>query len=393
MKSANSSIPVIVKFVLVVAVVVGLSTASISLWGSKSEKIMDIPELHIDREMTLAQFGQANNLANPVLKSVFGLQSKSDLQKKLGEFSLTNEQIRKGVEGAAALNAEEESKDWIKILIKFASWIVFLIVTFILMRRGRITPRVRKVLYLTAISIFGIVLGSDPSAMGTVKDAITLYASKGVFFPPRMIALSVFLLMVLVANKFICSWGCQAGVLQDLIFRLNRNNKDTKGILGQYKPPFVVTNTFRILFFGMFTLAAFLWSVDIIEFVDPFKIYKPMTMGAIGFGFVGLLLVSSLIIYRPWCHLFCPFGLVGWLVEKFSLFRIKVNYDSCISCEACAKACPSTVMNAILKRENTIPDCFACANCIDVCPTDSVTLAAGRRDKPPAGKFADSDVV
>ena len=244
-------------------------------------------------------------------------------------------------------------------------------------------------IYAVSITIFGIILGSDPSAMGTVKDAIALYASKGVIFPPRMIALAAFLLMVLLANKFICSWGCQAGVLQDMIFRLNRNDKDTIGIIRQHKPSFLVTNTFRVVFFTLFTLAAFLWSVDIIEYVDLFKVYKPAALGVFGIGFVGLLLAISLFIYRPWCHLFCPFGLVGWLVEKISIFKIKVNYDNCISCEACAKACPSTVMNAILKRENVIPDCFACANCIDVCPTDSVCLAAGKRDLPPEGKFAD----
>ena len=77
-------------------------------------------------------------------------------------------------------------------------------------------------------------------------------------------------------------------------------------------------------------------------------------------------------------------------LEKVSIFRIKVNYDTCISCEACAKACPSTVMDAILKREKVIPDCFACANCIDVCPTDSVCLGAGRRNFPPDGKFQGS---
>jgi polyferredoxin len=383
----NSRVAVILKFTFIVTMVITLSTASVSLWGGKSEKIMDIPELLIEETMTLAQFGQANELPNSVLKAVFGLQSKSDLQKMLSEFSLSKDQIQKKVEGASALHTEEKSKDWIKILIKFASWIAFLIFVFVLMRRRRVTPGVRKGLYLAGISIFGIILGSDPSAMGTVKDAITLYASKGVIFPPRMIALTVFLLMVLVANKFICSWGCQAGVLQDMIFRLNRNEKDTKGIIRQYKPSFLVTNTFRILFFGVFTLAAFLWSVDIIEFIDPFKVYKPAALGAAGIGFVGLLLVSSLFIYRPWCHLFCPFGLVGWLVEKISIFKIKVNYDTCISCEACAKACPSTVMNAILKQEKVIPDCFACANCIDVCPTDSVCLGAGKRDVPPEGKF------
>jgi len=383
----NSSITVILKLVIVVALVIGLSTVSVSMWGGMDEKVMDIPELLIDQGMTLAQFGQANNLANPVLKAVFGLESKNDLQKELGEFGLTDEQIRSKVEGAAALNAEEESKDWIKILLKFGLWILLLVIVFFLMKRSRITPNTRKIVYVFAISVFGIILGSDPSAMGTVKDAITLYGSKGVIFLPRMIALTAFILMVLVANKFICAWGCQAGVLQDLIFRLNRNEKDTKGIIRQYKPGFLVTNTFRVMFFGVFTLAAFLWSVDIIEFVDPFKIYKPAALGAAGLAFVGLLLASSLFIYRPWCHLFCPFGLVGWLVEKVSIFRIKVNYDTCIACEACARACPSTVMDAILKREGVIPDCFACANCIDVCPTDSVCLASGRRDKPPEGKF------
>lgn len=219
--------------------------------------------------------------------------------------------------------------------------------------------------------------------MGTVKDAITLYASRGVTFPPGMIAVTVFLLMVLVADKFICSWGCQAGVLQDLIFRLNRNSRDTKGIIRQYKPGFLITNSFRAVFFAAFTLAAFLWSVDVIEFIDPFRIYKPAAPGAFGIGFVGLVLAASLLVYRPWCHLICPFGLVGWLVEKISIFKIKVNYETCISCEACAGACHSTVMNAILKRDNVIPDCFACATCIDVCPTDSVCLAAGKRDTPP----------
>ena len=132
---------------------------------------------------------------------------------------------------------------------------------------------------------------------------------------------------------------------------------------------------------------AVLSAYDLINPNDPFKIYKPAALGALGLGFVGLLLVGSLFVYRPWCHLFCPFGLVGWLLEKVSLFKIKVNYDTCTACEACARACPSTVMNAILKRENVIPDCFACASCIGVCPTGSVNLAAGKRNTPPPGKF------
>jgi formate hydrogenlyase subunit 6/NADH:ubiquinone oxidoreductase subunit I len=78
---------------------------------------------------------------------------------------------------------------------------------------------------------------------------------------------------------------------------------------------------------------------------------------------------------------------VGWIVEKISIFKIHVDYDTCIACEACAKACPSSVMEAILKRERTIPDCFSCATCIGVCPTNSIRLKSGKRTMPPEGKF------
>ena len=390
-RKSNSAI--ILQFVLLLALVVVLSLVSAWVWGGKPEEIPETPELVFQEGMTLEEFGQSNDLPNAVLKTVFGIQSKADLSKGLDQFNLTHEQITEKVDKSLALAAEEESKDWIKILVKFVLWIVFLIVVFFMMRQGRITPKVRRWLYLTAIALFGIVLGSDPSAMGTVKDAIVLYASKGVIFPPRMIALTIFLLMVLIANKFICSWGCQAGVLQDMIFRLNRSPKDTRGIIKQYKPRFLVTNTIRVVFFTVFTLVAFLWAIDIIEYVDPFKIYKLYALGAFGIGAVALLMITSLFVYRPWCHLFCPFGLVGWLVEKVSIFKIKVDYETCIACEACSKACPSTVMNAILKREHVIPDCFACANCIDICPSVSISLASGKRQMPPKGKFENEKVA
>lgn len=374
-------------FILLIAVVVIFSFISTKIWGGRPETLPEAQELTFKAEMTIAEFGNQNRLPIPVLKKVFDLKTKEDLQKKIGDFSLSRKEISDRVNRAAALSAEYESKNWVKIPVKFISWIIFLIIAFRLMRKAQITPMRRKVLYFIASIIFGVILGSDPSAMGTVKDAIVLLAAKGAIFPPRMIALTIFLLMVFLANKFICSWGCQVGVLQDLVFRLNRNPKDSKGIFKQIKPPFFVTNTVRILFFGVFTLIAFIWAVDSIDIIDPFKVYKPAMVGMIGGVFIGAVLVSSLFIYRPWCHLFCPFGLVGWLVEKISIFKIQINYETCIACESCARACPSTVMNAILKREHVIPDCFACGTCIGACPTDSIHFLAGKRSRPPADKF------
>ena len=383
----RSELGIVVSFVVLMGLVVVLSSVSVSLWGKKPEKAPVQKELVFQEGMTVSEFGTTNQLPNTVLKEVFGLVSKEDLQKKVTEFKYSQDQIAARVNKVSALEGEHASKDWTKILVKFVFWFLFLGFVFSLMRKRRITAKNRRWVLLSAVVLFGIILGSDPSPMGTVKDAIALFAESGVIFPPRMIALAVFLILVLAANKYICTWGCQVGTLQDFIFRLNRDPKDRKGIFRQFKPSFLLTNTIRVVFLGVFVLVAFLWKMDFIEFIDPFKTYNPGKIALAGGIFIGVLSVASLFVYRPWCHFFCPFGLVGWIVEKKSLFKIKVNYDTCTACGTCTKACPSTVMDAILKQDRVTPDCFSCATCIESCPTDSIHFAAGKRSKPPAGKF------
>ncbi len=304
----------------------------------------------------------------------------------MSAFGLSEAELSARVRKSLALYNEEGSKNWKKIALKFALWLAFLGAVFSLLRRGLVKATLRKALYLAAITLFGVVLGSDPSPMGTVKDAIVLFGAKHAVFPPRLAALAVFLLLVVLANKFICAWGCQLGALQDLLFRLSRDSSG-RSLFKQYKPAFAFTNTVRIIFFCLITAAALVWGWDLVEPVDPFKIYNPALLKTAGWLFLGALLAASLFIYRPWCQLLCPFGLTGWLAEKVSVFKIKVNYSTCISCGACARACPSTVMKAILRRDKVIPDCFACGECQQVCPTRSISFSAGRRELPPAGKY------
>jgi NAD-dependent dihydropyrimidine dehydrogenase PreA subunit len=383
-----NGIKVIVYFLVIVFAVVFLSSLSNRLMGGKTEEMKEQKPLSITESMTIEEFGKVNGLSKEVLKEVFGATRKEDLQKTIGETGIPKEEVLSKITKEGALEKEFESKNWVLIPIKFVLWFGFLTMVFIFMRKGSITPKIRRIFYFVAVAVFGVILGSDPSPMGTVKDAVVLLGTKGVIFPPRMIALTIFLVTVFLANKFICSWGCQFGTLQDTIFRLNRSENDRTGMFFQVKLPFVVTNTIRVATLCVLAIIAFAWSFDIIGAVDPFKIYKPSVVAVYGWVFIGAVLVAGLFVYRPWCHLFCPFGLVGWIVEKISIFKIQVNYDTCIACEACAKACPSSVMEAILKRERkTIPDCFSCATCIGVCPTNSISLKSGKRTMPPDGKF------
>jgi NAD-dependent dihydropyrimidine dehydrogenase PreA subunit len=381
---------VLIPFVVLVAAVVGLSFLSSRLWGGLPEGQVGNRSLIIEASMTVAQFGRRNQLPPALLKKAFDLGGPADQQRPIAAFGMSNEQIVRKTQGLLALRAEGGSKNWVKILVKFGLWLAFLAFMFLLMVRGRVTARNRRWLLLAAVAVFGVVLGSDPSPMGTVKDAIVLLGTKGVVFPPRLIAFIVFLLMVIVANKFICSWGCQLGTLQDAIFRLNRDKQDRKGLIGQFKVPFALSNGIRVVFFAALVVFAFLWATDLVAGIDPFKTFRPQALGLAGAAFVGALLVLSLFTWRPWCHFLCPFGLVGWAAEKVSVFKIHVDYDKCITCGACEKACPSTVMGAILKRDRVIPDCFSCATCLETCPAGALSFKAGRRSRPPAGKFASS---
>jgi polyferredoxin len=376
-----------VSLIFILFIVIFTSYVSSRLWAGKPEELPDNMNITVSEGMTVAEFGKKYDLDRIVLKNLFNLESQSDLKKKVVEFGMSDKMLSKKLDKVLAVQAEHGSKNWIKIFIKGGLWVIFLLAVFDLLRKGKITARNRKWIYMAAVGVFGIIMGSDPSPMGTVKDAIVLLGSKGVIFPPRLIAFGIFLLMVVLANKFICSWGCQIGTLQDLIFRLNRDSKDRNGLFGQIKIPFIISNSIRMSFFLLLTFVAFIWSLDIVEVIDPFKIFKPHVIGIAGGLFIGLVLVLSLFVYRPWCHFFCPFGLVGWLAEMISLFKIKVDYDKCISCEACSKACPSTVMDAILKQDRIIPDCFSCGTCIETCPADAISFVSGKRQKPPKEKF------
>ena len=382
-------VKIILSYVGLIVFIVVFSFLAMKLWGGEPVTLPSSDQkLIIQANMTLQEFGRTNQLTDQTVQEVFGLTSSTGLQQTIQSFNLSDAEIAAKVSKILAFEAEEASKNWVKIAAKFALWIVFLTTVFFWLKNRKITPTVRKGFLFGAIAVFGVILGSDPSPMGTVKDAVVLFGKSRIIFPPRIIALAVMLIGgTLLANKFLCSWGCQFGTLQDLIFRLGRDVQDRKGLFPQRKIPFVISNSIRIAFFILLTVAAFAWVTDLVGFIDPFKIYNPAVLGTLGIGFIAVILLAALFVYRPWCHLFCPFGLVGWLVEKISIYNIKVNYETCIACHTCAKACPSTVMQAILTQTQTIPDCFACGTCMEVCPTKSIHFKSGKRPQPPAGKF------
>jgi hypothetical protein len=98
----NSSLRTVILFIFLTALVVGLSLMSNRIWGGKPEQLPERNKLIIETEMTVIQFGKANELPNSVLKEIFGLKVKSDLENKVNEYGMSD-QIAKMVTKKLAL--------------------------------------------------------------------------------------------------------------------------------------------------------------------------------------------------------------------------------------------------------------------------------------------------
>ncbi|MFC1739550.1 4Fe-4S binding protein [Planctomycetota bacterium] len=169
-----------------------------------------------------------------------------------------------------------------------------------------------------------------------------------------------------------CGWACPFGALQELIYSIPVLKKIKKR-----KLPFIFTNTIRACLF--IAMLLFLFAIIggrkgsvIYHYVNPFNLFNLDFETFSILLTVIIVLLVSIIIYRPFCQLICPFGLISWIAERFSIFRVRINKDKCNQCGACIKACPLEAAKGLVAGKSFPADCFSCARCLNVCPTDAI---------------------
>jgi len=252
------------------------------------------------------------------------------------------------------------------ILVKFVLWIATVVVATLLLRRHKMTSKIRLAFLVGGVLLFGFIFGllipngMNPNPVASLRTLLTNVLVRGQFVLPIAAMLIILLLTVFVSNKSICGWGCQLGLLQDLLHRIP---------LPKWKPPFWLSNGVRILAFLGLVGGLIAAGLDWIGLIDPFQIFSFNLTWAIGL-FSAAVLATSLFVYRPWCRFLCPFGLLGWLVEQVSLMRPRVDREICKECQLCVRACPSGAMADFYEGKALHADCFACGACIEACPQD-----------------------
>jgi len=358
------------RFVILVLIGIQLLLGSLPVLAAK-----ETPQPVLQPIWTVERLAQENNLeAKDLLKQLRITDTPEVRGATLQALNISNDQASEALRKLLVLSVEEKNKNWKLILLKFSLWWIVAIASIFMLKRNWVSRRRRTWLLAGAFIVFGIILGSDPSPMGTVKDTIALYGAEQIVFPPRVVAFVIFTLLVVIGNKLICGWGCQLGTLQDWLYQVSPVKKKIRISFG-------ITNSIRICVFVAFTIVAFAVPFDFIGMIDPFKIFSSEYLTMVNVFFIAALLFSSLFIYRPWCTLACPFGLTGWLVERFSWFRIRWNPDRCIHCDACRLACPTGYTERLLNKDDIKPDCYSCAACLDVCPAKALQYTRKSADE------------
>jgi len=254
------------------------------------------------------------------------------------------------------------------MLSKLALWIITITAATMLLRRKRMDNGTRTMFLVVGVLVFGFLYGwlspSNPNPMTSVNNLLLRAAGLRGAAPLTFSIVIVGLLLGLtvVSNRSICGWGCQLGLLQDLLY---------KAPVPKRKVSLRVSLVTRVVFLVLLVASAVILGENLLGLVNPFRVFQ-LNLTLVSGVVLLAVLASSLVFYRPWCRFLCPFGLVGWAAEQFSLLKPTVNREMCKNCEACVKACPSGAMKDFYEGNTVHTDCFACGACIEACPFDAL---------------------
>jgi len=326
-------------------------------------------EVAFSPQYTLREFARLNNVKPGKVKSELGMtmlrgrttleELGLDRKRAAGIIAHLRGSFRPGAMAAAQ-----------------AGFAAAVCLAMVLLCRRKMSSPVKYILLCIAVIGFGFALGKAFNPMvATVKVGKCIAGLEG--NPAgRLLVLALFVLLAVIGNKAVCGWACPYGALQELLFKLPVLRSFKK----KHKIPFRFANAVRICFFILFVAAL---CTDLLGFrgrgqalyhvINPFNLFElNFTLLTVALYIAATLLVS-LVYYRPHCYAVCPFGLVSWLLERASIFRIRIDREKCTGCGACIKACPGQAMKGIYEQAALPPDCFSCGECLGTCPADALS--------------------
>jgi len=248
---------------------------------------------------------------------------------------------------------------------------------------------------------------------------VEVHALGHIQFIPAWLSRNIAVMLGLVVctmlfGRIYCSSICPMGTFQDIASRCSKNRK------------FIYGKNNLVLRWFVVVVSLVLFHLDytaIMGMLDPYgaygriavHIFKPVYMLANNilafvfnhfgnyafyrteatmlsvFSFVVALITLAVVGVLAWargrlyCNSICPVGTVLGFMNKFSLFKIRIDNAKCASCGICAKKCKASCIDAKTKTID-YTRCVNCFNCIGNCNRKGISFAMSKSDKPKVDK-------
>ncbi len=266
--------------------------------------------------------------------------------------------------------------------LKFILGGLFALTGLILLKMTKINRNIRTLLMCVVFVLFGVlVVMHQPSPLRAVVDPITALATSGAITLKKATMMVFIGSLSVIGAKLFCGWVCPFGALQEIVNRI-------PAPLGKkIKLPFKISNGIRISIFVISLIMVISTGSDLYTYrniLNPFELFGwhfELVLAVL----VGAVLIASVFVYRPFCYLVCPVGLLTWLLERISIFRVRIDREKCNNCKKCIRVAPCPSVKAIVNGKLR-PDCFACGVCIDACPEGALAFGIW---KPGADRKSD----
>ncbi|MBL7138670.1 MAG: 4Fe-4S binding protein [Bacteroidales bacterium] len=183
-----------------------------------------------------------------------------------------------------------------------------------------------------SLAYFGFYREGCVCSIGAIQN-VTLALFTGRYVIPWTVLVFFMapLLFTLAFGRTFCAGVCPFGAFQDLIsWQPRKIGPRLNAVLG----------VIPYIYLGLAVLYAATGTDFIICRYDPFVgIFRfNATFGM--FLFAGALLLSGVIIARPYCRFLCPYGvLLNW-ISRFSKFHRTITPSVCVQCRLCEESCP-----------------------------------------------------
>lgn len=236
------------------------------------------------------------------------------------------------------------------------------------------------------VCVPGMNCYSCPGAMGACPIGSLQASLTTKQFSATLYVLGFISVFGALLGRFVCGFLCPFGLIQDLLFKIPFIKKLRR------LPGEKFLRALRYVFLAFFVIllplcvmdaaglgypwfCKYVCPVGTLEGGIPLVLLSKTLRGTVGFLYTWkiviliVILVLSLILFRPFCRYICPLGALYGLFNKISLYRFRVDRTKCTECGACQKACKLDI--AVWKNPNSI-DCIRCGDCKAVCPQEAI---------------------